>query len=107
MFADLRRFLQEGVGQVIHELVGIVYSVRKLANDPDYRSLSLGLVQQVEMFAKLGNDTLVLTRITAEHILDHNDSLLHNIGYLRLDEVQQSLYAIIGGRLHFDRQSTN
>ena len=80
-------FLQESVRKIIHELVGVVNTVCELADDPDDRSLGLGLVEQVQVLAQLGDDALVLSWVSSEDVLDHNHSFLHDVGHFCLYEI--------------------
>ena len=95
-------FLQEGVRKIIHELVGVVDTVCELADDPDDRSLGLGLVEQIQVLAQLGDDALVLSWVSSEDVLDDNHRFLDNIRHLRLNKIQQRLYAGVRRLLNLD-----
>lgn len=80
---------QEGIHQVIHEFVGIIDPIGELTNDPNHGRLGFRFIEDVQVFAKGGNNPLVLTRISTENILGDDDRLLNHIRDFRLDELQE------------------
>jgi len=81
--------LQEGVHQIIHKFVGIIYPVGELTNDPNHGSLGLGFIEEVQVFAKRGDNPFVLAWVSTENVLGDNDDLLNHIRDFRLDELQE------------------
>eukprot|EP01137_Pigoraptor_chileana_P028939 Opistho-2@13440 len=104
---DLGVFVLEVVEEGREELVSVLNALRILSNDPDDRSLGLGLVQSVEVFAESSNDRLVAVGVLAENVLDHDNGLLHNIVDLRLDELEERLDATLSGALNLDGAASN
>ena len=83
----LHRLFHERERQIVHQFVGIIYSVGILADDPDHSSLRLWLIQGIQVLAKRRDDTLILAGIPSEDVLDDDNGLLDDIRDFRLDEV--------------------
>lgn len=105
--AYLRGVLEEGVREIVHELVGVVNAICELPDDPDHRGLRLRLVERIKVLAECGDDALVLPWVSTEDVFDDDNGLLDDVGHFRLDEFEERLYASICCGLYFDRESAN
>ena len=103
----LGRFIQERVHEVIHELIGVVNPIGELTNNPNHGRLGFRFIEKVEVFAKCGDNSLVLSRVSTENIFGDNNRLLNHVRDFRLDELQERLYTAIGGWFDFNGKTAD
>mmetsp|Transcript_12057 Transcript_12057/g.38535 ORF Transcript_12057/g.38535 Transcript_12057/m.38535 type:complete len:250 (-) Transcript_12057:738-1487(-) len=97
----------ERLDKGLEQLVRVVNTVCILTDDPDHGSLSLWLVQRVQVLAQGGNDGLIAVGVLAEDVLDHDHSLLHHVVDLGVDQLQQHIDAALRCTLNLDRTPPN
>ena len=101
------RLVVEAVEEGLQQLVGVVDTVGVLADDPDHGGLGLGLVQRIQVLAQRADDGLVLVRVAAEDVADHDHGLLHHVVGLLLDQRQQRLHTALGHLLQTDGETAD
>ena len=98
----LGRLIQERVHEVIHEFISVVNPISELTDNPNHGRLGFRFIEKVEVFAKCGDNSLVLSRVSAKNILGDNNRLLNHVRDFRLDELQERLDTAIGGWFDFN-----
>mmetsp|Transcript_25595 Transcript_25595/g.55373 ORF Transcript_25595/g.55373 Transcript_25595/m.55373 type:complete len:327 (+) Transcript_25595:1175-2155(+) len=87
--------LPKGLQERLQKLVGVVDAVCVLPDDPHHTRLGLGLVQVLQVLAQGADHRLVAVGVLSEDVLDHHHRLLHHIGHLGLDQIQQHVDAAL------------
>mmetsp|Transcript_93534 Transcript_93534/g.261644 ORF Transcript_93534/g.261644 Transcript_93534/m.261644 type:complete len:489 (+) Transcript_93534:1040-2506(+) len=98
----VRRLVQEVLREALQQLDAVVNPVGVLTDDPDHGGLGLGLVQVLQVLAEVGDDRLVLPRISPENVPDDDQGLLHDVAHLRADQLQQGVDATLRGAAELD-----
>lgn len=102
----LREFLVETIHKSTKDITRIADLLRILTHNPDEGSPGIGFIQFVDALAESRDDSFV-AGIFPEDVLNDHNRLLDDVVHLGVDQIQQSVHALLAGALDLDGDLTD